>query len=295
MEEKSSKSPPPEEETRKPERRKRRLPENGLLPGRPVYVFAVDGEQLASFADIRSFSSSEFYRRWFGAKAVEWIRRAGRRTQPCYRGKLFITHEADFVPSLNCGNHNPLSANNIRSIPPAYIYDGWKNPSCREGAWRTGKQKWSPMDMPLHTVADHLADFDAADLTESQTLDLAELHEAFSGEGFEENALAHCSSADRPVGIPTFWNGVSAFLERASSVLGTERNSHLKIIGWLIHRVNCWEQNHLMTFAAATMGDDEIKESYTMMLEDSPAWDVFPKYYGEETAAILTSLRIYGP
>jgi hypothetical protein len=82
----------------------------GLLPGRPVYVFDITGERLKSYKDYEQFSHSKFFLHWIGTPdRVIWIKRSTTRSQSVIKGKLLITHEKELnVESYSGQNHNPL-------------------------------------------------------------------------------------------------------------------------------------------------------------------------------------------
>ena len=264
----------------KSQSRKRRPPEDGLLPNCPVYVFAIDGERLGAFKDTVFFQQSKFYKKWFGDRAVKWIRRSTQVAQTCYRGKLFFTHEPKFVPNLGLTNHNPLTPSNVKCIPAEFRYGDWEKPSLREAAWILGKHPLTPTPSTLYyTIGDHLLSFNKEDLTESCSFNLGELHEAFSGEGFEENIMTWCHVREH-VEVPTFWNAIHAFIEcvyESNCTSESRRMIASKVHCWLNAHVDRQDRNDLMTFAL-TIGFN-VARCYEQIEEDRKPYVVFPKYY----------------
>ncbi len=82
-----------------------------LLDGIPVYVYDITGRPVAKFKDVEAMSHTKFFYRWVGDKKnIRTITRSELLSQTAWHGKLYFTHEKNFIPNFSSmrTDHNPL-------------------------------------------------------------------------------------------------------------------------------------------------------------------------------------------
>ena len=120
---------------------------------KPIFLFDICGEKIATYKNIYYFSRSRFYKKWIGKDTARF---SNNKEQTCVVGKFFISRQEDFIVDYftKKRNHNPLRItqhprykyiqNTEIIIDEAAFYIYYKPIIANYGGWNKDRSEYTP-------------------------------------------------------------------------------------------------------------------------------------------------------